>query len=44
MFRIRDFRFFWRLTNPTGVIVADIPGAPFPQQVSVFGVRWEFFN
>jgi hypothetical protein len=44
MFRIRDFRFFWRLTNPTGVLVADIPGAGFPQQVNVFGVRWEFFN
>lgn len=44
MFRIRDFRFFWRLTNPTGVIVADVPGAEFPRQVNVFGVRWEFFN
>lgn len=44
MFRIRDFRFFWRLTNPTGVLVADVPGAGFPQQVNVFGVRWEFFN
>lgn len=44
MFRIRDFRFFWRLTNPTGVLVADVPGAEFPRLVSVFGIRWEFFN
>ncbi len=44
MFRIRDFRFFWRLTNPTGVLVADVPGAGFPLLVSVFGIRWEFFN
>jgi hypothetical protein len=44
MFRIGSFRFFWRMTNPTGVTVTDITGAPFPIQVNVFGIRWEFFN
>jgi hypothetical protein len=44
MFKIGSFRFFWRLTNPTGVSVNDIAGAPFPIQVNVFGIRWEFFN
>lgn len=44
MFKIGDFRFFWRFTNPTTSLVTDIPGANFPRQVNVFGIRWEFFN
>ena len=44
MFKIGDFRFFYRLENPTGATVADIPGAVFPLRVGVFGIRWEFFN
>jgi len=44
MFRIGDFRFFWRFTNPTASLVSDIPGANFPRQINVFGIRWEFFN
>lgn len=44
MFQIGDFRFFWRLTNPTRQMVADVPGASFPTLVNAFGVRWEFFN
>ncbi|MGH7541187.1 MAG: hypothetical protein ACRELC_09325 [Gemmatimonadota bacterium] len=44
MFKIGDFRFFWRLTNPTSLSVGDLPGADFPRLVNAFGVRWEFFN
>lgn len=44
MFKIGDFRFFWRLTNPAGVSVADVVGAEYPVLVNLFGVRWEFFN
>lgn len=44
MFKIGDFRFFWRFTNPSGLIVSDIPGANFPARVNLFGIRWEFFN
>lgn len=44
MFKIGDFRFFWRFTNPTGLVVNDLPGVEFPPRVNVFGLRWEFFN
>ncbi|MCG8467407.1 MAG: hypothetical protein MJB57_04265, partial [Gemmatimonadetes bacterium] len=43
-FKIGDFRFFWRFTNPGQNVVADIAGATFPGQINVFGIRWEFFN
>lgn len=44
MFRIRNFRFFWRFANPKGMTVYDIPGANFPAQFNIFGIRWEFYN
>ena len=44
MFRIGDFRFFWRFANLGGMTVSDIPGANFPVQLNIFGIRWEFFN
>ncbi len=44
MFKIGDFRFFYRLTNPSALDVSDIPGARFPASLGVFGLRWEFFN
>lgn len=42
--KIADFRLFYRFANPNGASVADIPGAPFPGTVGLFGIRWEFFN
>ncbi len=44
MFQIGDFRFFWQLGNLGAEEMGDFPGAPFPRQVNVFGIQWEFFN
>ena len=44
MIRIADFRLFYRLTNPAGITATEIGGVQFPKLISVFGVRWEFFN
>ncbi len=44
MFKIGDFRFYWRFTNLAGLVVTDLPGAEFPAQVNMFGLRWKFFN
>lgn len=44
MFKIGDFRFYWRFTNLAGLRVTDFPGAEFPAQVNMFGLRWEFFH
>jgi hypothetical protein len=44
MIKIGDFRLFYKLENPTGVQAGEVGGVLFPASVSVFGVRWEFFN
>ena len=44
MFKIADFRFFWRFGNLGADDLGDFPGVFFPVQVNVFGLRWEFFN
>ena len=44
MFKIGDFRFFWRFGNLGGDEIGDFQGALFPRQLNVFGLRWEFFN
>ncbi len=44
MFKIGDFRFFWRLDNLKQADIGDFPEALFPIQINVFGLRWEFFN
>lgn len=43
-FRIGDFRFFWRMVNPAGYDVVEVVDVPFPKQVNVVEVKWEFFN
>ena len=44
MFKIADFRFFWRFGNLGADEIGDFQGALFPRQLNVFGLRWEFFN
>ncbi len=44
MFKIADFRFFWRFGNLGADDLGDFQGALFPRQLNVFGLRWEFFN
>ncbi|WP_419162091.1 TonB-dependent receptor plug domain-containing protein [Candidatus Palauibacter sp.] len=44
MFKIGDFRFFWRFGNLGAADVSDFQGALFPNQVNMFGLRWEFLN
>jgi len=44
MFRIADFRLFYRFANPAGQLVFDIPGANFPLNEGLFGIQWQFFN
>jgi len=44
MFKIADFRFFWRFGNLGANQLGDFQGARFPRQLNVFGLRWEFFN
>lgn len=44
MFKIADFRFFWRFGNLGADRLGDFQGANFPRQLNVFGLRWEFFN
>lgn len=44
MFKIADFRFFWRFGNLGANQIGDFQGARFPRQLNVFGLRWEFFN
>jgi len=44
MFKIADFRFFWRFGNLGADRLGDFEGAGFPRQLNVFGLRWEFFN
>ncbi|MCZ0934627.1 MAG: hypothetical protein OXJ54_05530 [Gemmatimonadetes bacterium] len=44
MFKIADFRFFWRFGNLGADQLGDFQGAGFPRQVNVYGLRWEFFN
>ena len=44
MFKIGDFRFFWRFGNLGGDEIGDFQGALFPRQLNVFGLRWDFFN
>ncbi|MYH11190.1 MAG: TonB-dependent receptor plug domain-containing protein [Gemmatimonadales bacterium] len=44
MFKIADFRFFWRFGNLGADRIGDFQGAHFPRQLNVFGLRWEFFN
>lgn len=44
MFKIADFRFFWRFGNLGADRVGDFQGALFPRQLNVFGLRWEFRN
>ena len=44
MFRISAFRLFWRFGNLGADELGDFPGALFPRQHNVFGLRWEFFN
>lgn len=43
-FRIGDFRFFWRMVNPAGFEVLEVVDVPFPVQVNVVEIKWEFFN
>lgn len=43
-FRIGDFRFFWKLVNPAGLLALEVGGVEFPRQFNVVGVKWEFFN
>lgn len=43
-FRIADFRFFWKWSNPAGLAIEETVGVPFPRQLNVFGIHWEFFN
>lgn len=42
--KIADLRIFLRLANPNGITAAELGEVPFPTQVTVFGVRWTFFN
>ena len=44
MFKIGDFRLFYRFVNPAASLASDIPGADFPRTLGLFGIRWEFFN
>ncbi|MFQ5688703.1 MAG: hypothetical protein ACE5HQ_00335 [Gemmatimonadota bacterium] len=43
-FQIGEFHFWLRFTNPNGFAAAEVPGISFPRRVTVFGVKWEFFN
>lgn len=43
-FRIADFRFFWKWSNPASLAIEETVGVPFPRQLNVFGIHWEFFN
>ena len=44
MFKIADFRFFWRFGNLGAARLGDFQGAGFPRGVNVYGLRWDFFN
>ncbi|MYG48442.1 MAG: hypothetical protein F4164_03490 [Gemmatimonadales bacterium] len=44
MFKIADFRFFWRFGNLGADRLGDFQGAGFPRQLNVYGLRWDFFN
>ena len=44
MLKIGSFRLFYRSENPSGVLASDIPGATFPVNLGLFGIRWDFFN
>jgi hypothetical protein len=44
MIKIAEFRLFLQLANPNGIEAAELGEVPFPIQVTVFGVRWTFFN
>ncbi len=44
MFKIADFRFFWRFGNLGADRLGDFQGAGFPRGVNVYGLRWDFFN
>jgi hypothetical protein len=44
LIKIKDFRIFLRLDNLDRKPDEDIVGFPYPNTVTIFGVKWEFFN
>lgn len=44
MLKIKDFRIFLRLDNLDRKVDEDVVGFPYPNTVTIFGVKWEFLN
>ena len=44
LIKIKDFRLFLRLDNLDQRQDEDVLGFPYPNTVTIFGVKWEFFN
>jgi hypothetical protein len=42
--KIKDFRIFLRLDNLDRKVDEDVVGFPYPNTVTIFGVKWEFLN
>ena len=44
LIKIKDFRLFLRVDNLDRKLDEDVLGFPYPNTVTIFGVKWEFFN
>ena len=44
MIKIKDFRIWLRVDNLDRKVDEDIVGFPYPNTMTIFGVKWEFFN
>jgi hypothetical protein len=44
LLKIKDFRIFLRLDNLDRKVDEDVVGFPYPNTVTIFGVKWEFLN
>jgi hypothetical protein len=44
LLKIKDFRLFLRVDNLDRKLDEDVLGFPYPNTVTIFGVKWEFFN
>jgi hypothetical protein len=44
LLQIKDFQIWLRADNLTGTEDEDVVGFPYPRSLTLFGVRWEFFN
>lgn len=44
LLQIKDFQIWLRADNLTGTEDEDVVGFPYPRSLTLFGVKWEFFN